>query len=62
VTTRNAKGLFKHAEEKLWDAAVHLDMTPKGLAVSRPICSKCQDFLVQRGAKLVSPTQAIWEN
>jgi hypothetical protein len=61
VTTRNANGLFKHAEEKLWEAAVHLDMTPQGLAVSRPICPACQDFLRQRGATLVSETKAVWE-
>ena len=56
----DASGNFPHAEVKLWETAVHLDLTPTGLAVNRPFCPACQGFLQSKGATLVSDTQAIW--
>ncbi|WP_308457939.1 polymorphic toxin-type HINT domain-containing protein [Streptomyces sp. SM11] len=56
----DASGNFPHAEVKLWETAVHLDLTPTGLAVNRPFCPACRGFLQGKGATLVSDTQAIW--
>ncbi|MFF0747159.1 polymorphic toxin-type HINT domain-containing protein [Streptomyces sp. NPDC004111] len=56
----DALGKFPHTEVKLWETAVHLDLTPTGLAVNRPFCPACQGFLQSKGATLVSDTQAIW--
>lgn len=50
-----------HAEVKLFNEVVGgLQLQPKLLIVSRPICPRCENFLVQRGAKLTSDTSAAW--
>lgn len=59
-TDVDVSGNFPHAEVKLWETAVHLDLTPAGLAVNRPFCPVYRSFLQSRGATLVSDAQAIW--
>lgn len=49
-----------HAEVKLVSAAQHLGINPGGIAVSRPFCRACSQFLTERGATLVSPRTALW--
>jgi hypothetical protein len=61
VTTKDATGEFKHAEVKMWEAAEHMELTPTGLAVSRPICPACQEFLTGKGATILGDFHAIWE-
>lgn len=38
----DASGNFPHAEVKLWETAVHLDLTPTGLAVRGPNTMSCR--------------------
>ncbi|MFZ3494698.1 polymorphic toxin-type HINT domain-containing protein [Streptomyces sp. 5.8] len=50
-----------HAEVKLFNEVVGgLQLQPKLLIVSRPICPQCENFLVRRGATLTSETSAAW--
>jgi RHS repeat-associated protein len=50
-----------HAEVKLFnEGAGILQLQPRFLVVSRPICPACEDFLTRRGATLTSATTAEW--
>ncbi|WP_230886268.1 ricin-type beta-trefoil lectin domain protein [Streptomyces spinoverrucosus] len=50
-----------HAEVKLWtEAAGILQIQPRLLVVSRPICPACENFLTRRGATITSATTAEW--
>ncbi|MFF4207964.1 ricin-type beta-trefoil lectin domain protein [Streptomyces sp. NPDC001796] len=50
-----------HAEVKLWtEAAGILQIQPRLLVVSRPICPACANFLSRRGATITSATTAEW--
>ncbi|PVD10516.1 sugar-binding protein [Streptomyces sp. CS207] len=56
-----AKDDLWHAEVKLWtEAAGILQIQPRLLVVSRPICPACQNFLTRRGASITSDTTAQW--
>ncbi|MFH8972581.1 ricin-type beta-trefoil lectin domain protein [Streptomyces sp. NPDC017890] len=56
-----AKDDLWHAEVKLWtEAAGILQIQPRLLVVSRPICPACQNFLTGRGASITSATTAQW--
>ncbi|QMU68363.1 polymorphic toxin-type HINT domain-containing protein [Streptacidiphilus sp. P02-A3a] len=50
-----------HAEVKLFnEVAGGLQLQPRFMVVSRPICPECENFLTQRGATLTSATTAQW--
>jgi RHS repeat-associated protein len=50
-----------HAEVKLFnEVAGGLQLQPRFMVVSRPICPACEDFLTRRGATLTSATTAEW--
>ncbi|MEU9435869.1 ricin-type beta-trefoil lectin domain protein [Streptomyces sp. NPDC048252] len=50
-----------HAETKMFfEAAGILQIKPKLLVVSRPICPACQNFLSRVGARITSDTTAEW--
>ncbi|MFD8106320.1 RHS repeat-associated core domain-containing protein [Streptomyces microflavus] len=54
-------GNLWHAEVKLWtEAAGILQIQPRLLVVSRPICPACSNFLTRRGATITSATTAEW--
>ncbi|MFD5905604.1 ricin-type beta-trefoil lectin domain protein [Streptomyces microflavus] len=54
-------GNLWHAEVKLWtEAAGILQVQPRLLVVSRPICPACSNFLTRRGATITSATTAEW--
>ncbi|MFV0136079.1 ricin-type beta-trefoil lectin domain protein [Streptomyces sp. HMX87] len=56
-----AKDDLWHAEVKLWtEAAGILQIQPRLLVVSRPICPACENFLTRRGATITSATTAAW--
>ncbi len=56
-----AKEDLWHAEVKLFnETAGVLQLQPRFLVVSRPICPACEDFLINRGATLTSATTAEW--
>lgn len=56
------------ARDDLWRAEVKLfnevagvlQLQPRFLVVSRPICPACEDFLTKRGTTLTSATTAEW--
>ncbi|SHI04014.1 hypothetical protein SAMN05444521_3436 [Streptomyces sp. 3214.6] len=50
-----------HAETKMfYEAAGILQIKPRLLVVSRPICPACQNFLQRVGARITSNTTAEW--
>ncbi|MFF8973200.1 ricin-type beta-trefoil lectin domain protein [Streptomyces sp. NPDC014995] len=50
-----------HAETKMFfEAAGILQIKPRLLVVSRPICPACQNFLSRVGARITSDTTAEW--
>ena len=49
-----------HAEVKLVTAAEHLQLRPTAIAASRPFCAACTEFLVNKGATILSPRTAAW--
>ncbi|WP_073951955.1 ricin-type beta-trefoil lectin domain protein [Streptomyces kebangsaanensis] len=56
-----AKEDLWHAEVKMWtEAAGILQIQPRLLVVSRPICPACRTFLTGRGATITSNTTAEW--
>ena len=50
----------EHAEMTVLQAAADNGLTPRALAVTRPICSECQAAIEASGGVLTGPTTAIW--
>lgn len=49
-----------HAEQTALQAALRAGFKPDALAVSRPMCTSCQNAVRASGGQVTSPTTAIW--
>jgi hypothetical protein len=50
----------QHAEITVLQAAKSMGVTPMDLAVTRPICDACADYIRSTGGRLTSHTMATW--